>query len=133
MNFLKRRRRCLSARVCRDGVELEEGLVAAVCKLGLRDQQQIRVAKANRAVIFTHDVDFLRMVRHRHHLGIIYVHQQKLTIGECIRRLKVMAETKSPAEVHGRIIFLLIERLNCDAFASQFPEQVQYHVVVVFT
>ena len=45
-------------------------------KLGLTDEEQIRVAAANRAVIFTHDVDFLRMARREHHLGIIYVHQR---------------------------------------------------------
>lgn len=75
-------------------------------KLGLSDEQQIRVAAKNRAAIFTHDVDFLRMASERHHLGIIYVHQQKLSVGECIKRLKAIAETKSPEEMHGRIIFL---------------------------
>jgi len=75
-------------------------------KLGLTNEQQIKVAAANRAVIFTHDVDFLRMARQKHHLGIIYVHQQKLTVAECIKRLKAIAETKSPAEMRDQIIFL---------------------------
>jgi len=75
-------------------------------KLGLTDEQQIKVAAANRAAIFTHDVDFLRMASEKRHPGIIYVHQQKLTVGECIKRLKAIAETKSPAQMRGRIIFL---------------------------
>ena len=75
-------------------------------KLGLTDEQQIKVAAANRAVIFTHDVDFLRMARQRRHPGIIYVHQQKLNVGECIKRLKAIAETKSPDEMRNQIIFL---------------------------
>ena len=75
-------------------------------KLGLTDQEQIKVATKNRAVIFTHDVDFLRMASRREHPGIVYVHQQKLSMGECIRRLKALVETKSPEEMHNQIIFL---------------------------
>jgi len=75
-------------------------------KLGLTDEEQIKVATKKQAVIFTHDVDFLRIAIRKQHPGIIYVHQQKLTIGECIRRLKAIAETKSPEEMRNRIIFL---------------------------
>jgi len=75
-------------------------------KLGLTDEQQIKVATTNRAIIFTHDVDFLRMASQREHSGIIYVHQQKLSVGECIKRLKAIAETKSPEEMRNCIIFL---------------------------
>lgn len=74
--------------------------------LGLTDEEQIEVATKKQAVIFTHDVDFLRIVIHKQHPGIIYVHQQKLTIGECIRRLKAIADTKSPEEMRNRIVFL---------------------------
>ncbi|HDQ06583.1 MAG TPA: hypothetical protein ENN36_07675 [Candidatus Bathyarchaeota archaeon] len=77
-----------------------------ICKLGLTDEQQIEVATTERAVIFTHDVDFLRMASQREHPCIIYVHQQKLSVGECIKRLKAIAETKSPEEMRNRIIFL---------------------------
>ena len=75
-------------------------------KLGLTDEQQIEVATKNQAIIFTHDVDFLRIALHKQHLGIIYVHQQKLSVGECIRQLKAMVETKSPEEMRNQIIFL---------------------------
>jgi len=75
-------------------------------KLGLTDEEQIQVAERKGAVIFTHDVDFLRMASQREHPGIIYVHQQKLNIGECVRRLKAIAETKSPEEMRNQIIFL---------------------------
>jgi len=75
-------------------------------KLGLTDERQIEAAAKSQAVIFTHDVDFLRIALHKQHLGIIYVHQQKLSVGECIRRLKAMAETKSPEEMRNQIIFL---------------------------
>jgi predicted nuclease of predicted toxin-antitoxin system len=68
-------------------------------KLGLTDDQQLEVAFENQAVIFTYDADFLRMAMSKPHLGIIYVHQQKLSIGECIKRLKIIAETKSAQEI----------------------------------
>jgi len=37
---------------------------------------------------------------------MIYVHQQKLTIGEIIKRLKTIAQTKTPEEMKNKIIFL---------------------------
>ena len=75
-------------------------------RLGLTDEEQIEVAAKKQAVIFTHDVDFLRVAIQKQHQGIIYVHQQKLSLGECIKRLKAIAETKSPDEMRNRIIFL---------------------------
>lgn len=75
-------------------------------KLGLTDDEQIKVAIENKAVIFTHDVDFLRIASKRVHSGIIYVHQQKLGIGECIKRLKTIVETKSLEEMKNKVIFL---------------------------
>jgi len=75
-------------------------------KLGLTDEEQIEVATRNRAVIFTHDVDFLRVATEKEHPGIIYVHQQKLSVGECIKRLKAVVETRSPEEMRNKITFL---------------------------
>jgi len=57
-------------------------------------------------VIFTHDADFLRIAAIKNHLGIIYVHQQKLSTGDCIKRLKVIVEIRRPKEMHNKIIFL---------------------------
>lgn len=76
-------------------------------KLGSTDEEQFQVADKHQAVIFTHDVDFLRIAIHKQHPGIIYVHQQKLSIGECIRRLKAIAETKSPEEMRNHIISVI--------------------------
>ena len=69
-------------------------------KLGLTDEQQLETAIQEQAVIFTHDVDFLKLAIHKNHPGIIYVHQQKLTIGEIIKRIKIIAETKTPEEMY---------------------------------
>lgn len=77
-------------------------------KLGLSDEEQLKYAIEEKAVIFTHDDDFLSIIAESkiEHYGIIYVHPQHLLIGECIRRLKTIAETISPEEMHNRIIFL---------------------------
>jgi predicted nuclease of predicted toxin-antitoxin system len=75
-------------------------------KLGQTDEEQLKTANQNQAVIFTHDVDFIKIAINKNHSGIIYVHQQKLTIGECIKRLKTVTETKTPQELQNQIIFL---------------------------
>lgn len=77
-------------------------------RLGLSDEDQLDYALAERAAIFTHDDDFLSLASESgtEHFGIIYVHQQHLSVGECIRRLKTIVETISPEEMHNRILFL---------------------------
>lgn len=77
-------------------------------KIGLSDEEQLRYASKEKAIIFTHDDDFLSMATESgiEHCGIIYVHQQHLSIGECIRRLKGIIETMSPEEMHNRTLFL---------------------------
>lgn len=79
-----------------------------VGKLGQTDEEQLRYAVREKAVIFTHDDDFLTMVSksNREHYGVIYVHQQKLPLGECIRRVKNLVETKSVEEMQNHIEFL---------------------------
>lgn len=77
-------------------------------KLGLTDEEQLMYAFKEGATIFTHDDDFLSMVNisEIEHCGIIYVHQEHISIGECIRRLKAIVETIHPEEMHNRILFL---------------------------
>ncbi len=75
-------------------------------KLGMSDEEQLETAIHLRAAIFTHDVDFLRIAARKNHLGIIYVHQRKLSIGECVKRLKVIAETTQPEKIRNKVIFL---------------------------
>lgn len=76
--------------------------------LGLTDKEQLEYVARGKAVIFTHDDDFLSMVAKsdQEHYGVIYVHQQKLSVGECIRRLKNLAETRSVMDIKKRIEFL---------------------------
>ncbi len=76
--------------------------------LGLTDKEQLEYAARERAAIFTHDDDFLSMVAqsNQDHYGLVYVHQQKLSVGECIRRLKTLANTRSVMDMKNRIEFL---------------------------
>jgi predicted nuclease of predicted toxin-antitoxin system len=79
--------------------------------LGLTDEQQLAYAQALNMVLFTHDEDFLKIAHERlmagqPHSGIIYVHQQKLSLGEMIRRLKVIAELLTEDDFLNHIEFL---------------------------
>ncbi|MCP4428647.1 MAG: hypothetical protein GY803_29525 [Chloroflexi bacterium] len=64
--------------------------------LGLSDPDQLEYANNENAVIFSHDDDFLRLAHQwilegRKHSGAIYVHQEKLSLGECVKRLEEIA------------------------------------------
>ena len=79
--------------------------------LGLSDEEQLKYASRERAVIFTHDEDFIRLAHEwvqqgQEHWGVIYVHEQKLSIGECIRRLMAYALAVEVEEMKNRIEFL---------------------------
>lgn len=76
--------------------------------LGCTDKEQLEYAARERVVIFTHDDDFLSIIARpdQEHYGVIYVHQQKLSVGECIRRLKTLAQTRSIMDMKDHIEFL---------------------------
>lgn len=79
--------------------------------LGLTDEQQLAYAQALNMVLFTHDEDFLKIAHERQatgqsHSGIIYVHQQKLNLGEIIRRLKLITELLTENDFLNHIEFL---------------------------
>ncbi len=79
--------------------------------LGLSDEEQLEYASQEHAIIFTHDPDFLALAqewlgRGKEHWGIIYVQEQKLGIGECIRRLLDYALMLEAEELKNRIEFL---------------------------
>jgi len=65
-------------------------------KLGLTDEEQLVFARQERATIFTHDTDFLRIAARwtdegRIHNGVIYCHLTAYGIGDCIRKLRILA------------------------------------------
>lgn len=79
--------------------------------LGLSDEEQLEYARRERAIIFTHDDDFLCLAHDwlqqgKEHEGIIYVHEQKLSVGECIRRLMGYALILNAEGMKNRVEFL---------------------------
>jgi len=80
-------------------------------KLGMSDEEQLNYACQQKAVIFTHDADFLKIAHQwvkqgREHWGVIYAPQRKFSIGECIRRLLLYALVMEPEDMRNRIEFL---------------------------
>jgi predicted nuclease of predicted toxin-antitoxin system len=79
--------------------------------LGLTDEEQLIYASKEKAAIFTHDTDFLRiaarwMEEGKIHYCIIYCHQKSYPIGECLRKLRVLASVLSAEEMINHIEFL---------------------------
>ncbi len=75
------------------------------------DIEHFKHASAIKAVIFTHDHHFLKIAKKlarggENHWGIIFVEMNKLSVGECIKRLAFYAEILSPAEMKNQIEFL---------------------------
>ncbi|MBU2499457.1 MAG: DUF5615 family PIN-like protein [Proteobacteria bacterium] len=79
--------------------------------LGLTDEAQLVYAGKEKAAIFTHDTDFLRiaarwMEEGRTHHGIIYCHQKSYPIGECLRKLRVLTSVLISEDMVNHIEFL---------------------------
>jgi predicted nuclease of predicted toxin-antitoxin system len=58
--------------------------------LGLSDEEQLAYANQERSVIFTHNHGFIKLAHNwaqqsKEHWGVIYIHQEAFSIGECIR------------------------------------------------
>jgi predicted nuclease of predicted toxin-antitoxin system len=80
-------------------------------KLGLTDEEQLIFARDERATIFTHDTDFLRIAaqwidERRTHFGVIYCHQNAYRIGDCIRNLRILATVLTQEDMINHIEFL---------------------------
>ena len=72
------------------------GIQAYSCKevgnIGLTDEEQIKYANSKKLVILTHDTNFLRMFHEKRlsHSGIIFVSQNKLGVGDIIRKIEFL-------------------------------------------
>jgi len=75
---------------------------------GKPDEFHIKKASELKAVILTHDIDFLKMasnlsVRHR---GIIFSHSKEVSIGQCIRGVELIANILTDKDMENHIEFL---------------------------
>ncbi|WP_341737064.1 TdeIII family type II restriction endonuclease [Microcoleus sp. CAWBG640] len=62
-------------------------------------------------VVFTQDEDFLAIANRRQQeevnfSGVIYAHQQKVTFGDCIRDLEIVAKVSEPEDFVNRVQYL---------------------------
>lgn len=62
-------------------------------------------------ILFTRDDDLLTEAAQRQQngqrfYGVIYAHQRRATIGECVRDLEMLALVGEPADTVGQVIFL---------------------------
>ena len=77
----------------------------------LSDAVLLDRAMALGRVLFTHDEDLLREAAERQQrgerfAGVIYAHQLKVTIGQCIRDLELLAKVNEPEDCANRVEYL---------------------------
>lgn len=78
---------------------------------GISDIEHFEYASAMKAVIFTHDHHFLEIAKKvldegKTHWGVIFVEMNRLSVGECIKRLALYADILSPEDMKNQIEFL---------------------------
>jgi hypothetical protein len=62
-------------------------------------------------VAFSRDRDFLREATRRQRqgaafVGVIYAHKQRVSIGQCVEDLEILAQAGSPEDFRGQLYFL---------------------------
>jgi Domain of unknown function (DUF5615) len=77
----------------------------------LSDALLLDRAMALRRVLFSQDEDLLREAAHRQErgvpfTGVIYAHQLKVTIGQCVRELELLAQAGAPEDFANRVQYL---------------------------
>ncbi|MDJ0900444.1 MAG: DUF5615 family PIN-like protein [Xenococcus sp. MO_188.B8] len=80
-------------------------------RIGAADIDLLERAIELNRVMFSRDRDFLieanrRQAKGINFLGIIYAHQQKVNIGDCIRDLELIAKLGEPEEFTNRVQYL---------------------------
>lgn len=74
--------------------------------LGLSDEEQFEYARQKGMVIVTHDDDFLSLYSELEHKGIVFLHQQKNSIGDMIRNLKLLWDVVEQKDMKNHVEFL---------------------------
>lgn len=64
-----------------------------------------------RRVLFSQDEDLLAEAKHRqtagiHFAGVVYGHQLRVTIGDCVRDLELIARAAEPYDLANRVEYL---------------------------
>ena len=75
--------------------------------IGASDQKHIDFARSQGRVIFTHDVDFLRLAHQGiPHAGIAYCHPRRFSIGEMILALVALWRHRTAEHMLNRVEYL---------------------------
>lgn len=76
--------------------------------LGKPDEFHIKKASEMKAVILTHDIDFLRKASSPevNHNGIIFAHPKNVSIGQCIKGVELTSNILTEKEMENHIEFL---------------------------
>jgi hypothetical protein len=77
----------------------------------LEDSLLLDRALAVGRVLFTQDEDFLSEAGRRQQAGtpftgIVYAHQMRVTIGQCVRDLELIAKVYEPVDLENRVEYL---------------------------
>jgi len=75
---------------------------------GRHDEFHMKKAADLKAVILTHDIDFLRIANRPdiHHGGIIFSPSDKVSFGKCIRGVELVAKVLTNKDMENHIEFL---------------------------
>jgi predicted nuclease of predicted toxin-antitoxin system len=82
--------------------------VTTTTEAGIRtapDRAQLDYAIRERRILVTHDDDFTRY-EGGDHPGIVYCHQDALTVGDIVRYLSLMAQVMTEDEMRGHVEFI---------------------------
>ncbi len=77
----------------------------------LPDPELLDRAAALGGVLFTRDIDLLREATRRQRgnqafAGLVYAHQLRVSIGQCVRDLETIARFGEPEDFQGRVQYL---------------------------
>ncbi|WP_204101863.1 MULTISPECIES: DUF5615 family PIN-like protein [Spirulina sp. CCY15215] len=80
-------------------------------RCGISDPQVLDRATELRRVLFSRDRDFLieadrRQAEGINFAGVIYAHQQRVSLGDCIRDLELMGKAGNPEEFINQVQYL---------------------------
>ncbi len=80
-------------------------------RAGAPDDEILSRSTELRRVLFSQDDDLLREATQRqiegvHFSGVVYAHQLRITIGECIRDLELVAGATEPQEMMDSVLHL---------------------------
>jgi len=94
-----------------DGLRRRKIEVISVIELGyegLPDEFHIQKAYEIKAVILTHDFDFLRIASKPgiNHCGIIFAHSKNVSIGQCIRGVELIINILTVEDMKNHVEFL---------------------------